>query len=213
MPKKIEDKGESWSHWLQTKGRGEAFPLTIRAAEIALKERSHNLTVLDLGAGTGRNSKPLLEKGATVYAYDAEPESIKILQEDFKTFVNSKKLYVEQAYFEDIPSLPTADMIIAFYSLPFMKEDQFPVFWKKIEDALPPKGIFVGAFFGERESIISAKRYKLFTLPHEKALNLFANFQIIVFNEDIEYNEEMSKERESDQYLHIYRVIAKKKAA
>ncbi len=187
-------------------------PFITKATEIALKAKSKNLTVLDLGTGTGRNVKDLLEKGATIYAYDADPESIKLISEQFNCFLNNKKLYVYQESFEDIISLPTADMIIAWRSLPFMEKDKFPIFWEKIENALMPNGIFTGTFFGgQHKTRRPLDRPKLFKLTREEVLNLFKNFLIIDFQEEIEYDDEVSKEWGGDQFEHIYRVIAKKK--
>ena len=120
--KKPEPKQGTWSQILQSIPKGVANPLITQASEIALKAKPNNLIVLDLGVGSGRNIKDLLEKGATVYAYDADLESIKILDDRFKSFVKHKKLYVHQEYFEEITSFPTADMIIAWRSLPFMKK-------------------------------------------------------------------------------------------
>lgn len=210
--KKLERKEGAWSRDLQSMPKGVANPLITKAVEMALKAHPHDLMVIDIGAGTGRNITDLLEKGATVYAYDADPESIRIIQKQFAPFIKKEKLYVFQEYFEDISSLPKADMVIAWRSLPFMKKDDFPIFWKKMENALTTNGIFIGTFFGEENyTKHDSKKPKLFRLTHEEVLNLFTNFQIIHFQEEIEYDEEASRARHSDQFEHIYRVIAKKK--
>ena len=209
-----EPKAGTWSQILKSIPKGVANPLITQAIELALKTKSHNLIVLDLGTGTGRNIKDLLEKGATIYAYDADPESIKLMSEQFNCFLNNKKLYMYQEFFENIISLPTADMVIAWRSLSFMEKDKFPVFWGKIENALTPNGIFTGTFFGEQHMTRRPlDKPKLFRLTREEVLNLFKNFLIIDFQEEIEYDDEASKEWGGDQFEHIYRVIAKKKEA
>ena len=86
-----------------------SHPMIEEAEDFALEAKPNNLTAIDLGTGTGRNIAALLEKGATVYAYDASPESVKLLQERFSPYIKDKKLYVYQKYFEDIDSLPQAD--------------------------------------------------------------------------------------------------------
>lgn len=187
-------------------------PFIIKATEIALQEKLHNLIVLDLGVGTGRNIKDLLKKDATVYAYDADPESVNLIRTKFRSFLKNKKLYVDQAFFEDMNSLPPADLIIAWRSLPFMDKDKFPAFWKKIEEALTPDGLFTGTFFGEQHKTRRPlDRPKLFRLTREEVLNLFKDFLIMDFQEEIKYDEEVSKEWGSDQFEHVYKVIAKKK--
>lgn len=210
--KKQDQQESTWSQVLHSTPQGVANPMITRAIEIALRAKPYNLIVLDLGAGTGRNIIDLLEKGAIVYAYDADSESIKILDERFQSFLKNKKLYVHQEYFEDITSFPAAGMIIAWRSLPFMEKDKFPAFWEQIQSALAPDGIFTGTFFGEQHMTQRPlDRPKLFRLTREEVLNLFKNFLIIDFQEEIEYDDEASKDWCSDQFEHIYRVIAKKR--
>jgi SAM-dependent methyltransferase len=186
-------------------------PLVFKASEVILKTKPKNLTVLDLGTGNGRNISYLLEKGAAVYAYDADPESIKLIRKKLNPFLKNKKLYVYKKSFEEISSLPTANMIIAWRALPFMEREQFPGFWEKIEKALVPGGIFTGTFFGEQHKTRRpVDRPKLFRSTRQEILNLFKNFQIIVFEETLEYDEEVSKAWGGDQYEHTYKVIARK---
>lgn len=201
-----------WSQILQSMPEEASHSMVTEAAELALKTKPHTLKVIDLGAGTGRNMTALLGRGATVYAYDAAPESIKIMREQFQPFIKNKKLFVYQEYFEDIHSLPRADLIIAWRALSFMKKEKFPLFWQEIENALSPHGIFTGTFFGEQhETKRDAQKPHLFRLTHEEVLALFTGFQVIHFQEEIKYDEEESKKVGTDQFEHIYRIIAKKK--
>lgn len=196
----------------QFEPENEPSPFVAKATEMVLKIKPKNPTVLDLGVGTGRNIKTLLEKGATVYAYDADPASIKLIKSEFSSFLNSKKLSVFQESFEEISSLPAADMIIAWRSLPFMEEEKFPAFWKKIETALVSGGIFTGTFFGKQHKTKRPlSNPKLFKLSREEVLNLFKAFLIVDFQESLEYDEEVSEKWGGDQFEHIYKVIAKKK--
>lgn len=94
-----EPKEGTWTQILKSTPKGVANPLITQAIGIALKTKPHNLIVLDLGAGTGRNINDLLAKGATIYAYDADPESIKLMSEQFNCFLNNKKLYMYQESF------------------------------------------------------------------------------------------------------------------
>jgi SAM-dependent methyltransferase len=202
------------SHSCQFEPENEPSPFVTKATEMVFKIKPTNLIVLDLGVGTGRNIKNLLEKGATVYAYDADPASIKLIRREFSSFLNSKKLYVLQESFEEISSLPAAEMIIAWRSLSFMEEEKFPAFWKKIEEALAPGGIFTGTFFGKQHKTKRPlNRPKLFRLTREEVFNLFKDFLIVDFQESMEYDEEVSEEWGGDQFEHIYKVIAKKRGA
>lgn len=178
----------------QFEPENEPSPFVSKATEMVFKIKPKNPTVLDLGVGTGRNIKTLLEKGATVYAYDADSASITLIKREFSSFLNSKKLSVHQESFEEIASLPAADMIIAWRSLPFMEEEKFPAFWKKIEAALVPDGIFTGTFFGKQHKTkrpLSSP--KLFRLNRDEVLHLFKAFLIVDFQESLEYDEEVSE--------------------
>ena len=204
-----EEKTQSQS--CQFEPENEPSPFVAKATEMVLKIKPKNLTVLDLGVGNGRNIKPLLEKGATVYAYDDDLASIELIKREFSSYLNSKKLVVRQEAFEDISSLPAADMIIAWRSLPFMKR-RFPAFWKKIEEALAPGGIFTGTFFGKQHKTKRPlNRPKLFRLTREEVLNLFKDFLLVDFQESLEYDEEVSQEWGGDQFEHNFKVIAKKR--
>ncbi len=206
------DKGP-WSQYFQSKSKCGPNPFITKASELILKRKPKAWTVIDLGAGTGVNISELFKENATVHAYDADPESIKLIRAQFKNYLDTQKFYVYQEYFEDIPFLPPADLIVAWRSLPFMEINQFQSFWGKIEDALFPNGIFTGTFFGEKHySKRSPKSPKIFRLTREEVLNLFTNFQIIDFHEEIEYDEKSSKSWGIDQFEHIYKVIAKKNA-
>lgn len=196
----------------QFEPENEPSPFVSKATEMVFKMKPKSPTVLDLGVGNGRNIKTLLEKGATVYAYDADPASIKLIRSEFSAFLNTKKLFARQESFEEIASLPAADMIIAWRSLPFMEEEKFPAFWKKIEEALVPSGLFTGTFFGKQHKTkrpLSSP--KLFRLTRDEVLHLFKDFLIVDFQESMDYDEEVSQKWGGDQFEHIYKVIAKKK--
>ena len=180
--------------------------------EVISKTRSNNLTVIDLGTGTGINIRDFIKNHATVYAYDADPEALKIVHDHFKPLIEQKKLFLYQQYFEHITSLPKSDVIIAWRSLPFMEKQRFLDFWKIITNSLTPNGLFVGTFFGTEHYLKrSPKSPAIFRMSRKEVLHLFDDFQILYFYDEMEYDEKSSKSWEMDQYEQIYKIIARKK--
>lgn len=205
-----QPKEGPWSDYFQSQINARPHDLVTRAFELIKNKK--NATIVDLGAGNGKDIATILKAGAIVYAYDADPESTNIIDKRFKYYLRSNKLLIHQLFFEDIKALPKTDMIIALNSLPFMKKDKLMSFWQIIQDALAPNGIFVGTFFGEKHyAKRDPKQPKLFRLSREEILNLFKNFQILNFYEEIEYDESSSKSWGTDQFQHVYKVIARKK--
>lgn len=214
MAAHIKDQDKNWSHVLKTIPRGVANPLITKAVDLAFKSRPKDLKVIDLGAGTGRNISVLLKKGAKVYAYDASPQSIQILQKEYPTYLQEKHLFVFQKYFQDIQDFPKANLVIAWRSLSFMHKDDFPIFWTKMKAALSPGGIFTGTFFGDKHyTNLHSKTCARFTLSQKEVFDLFTDFKILHFQEEIEHDEEASRQEKCDQFEHIYRIVALKKHA
>jgi tellurite methyltransferase len=199
-----------WHEYFQSHINARPHDLVTKAFELIGKKK--NATIVDLGAGNGKDIANILKAGAIVYAYDADPESVNLIDKRFKYYIKSDKLFIHQLFFEDLKVLPKADMIIALHSLPFMRQDKFLKFWQVIQNALVPNGIFVGTFFGEKHYLKrNPEQPKLFRLSREEVLNLFKNFKILNFYEEIEYDEESSKSWGTDQFDHRYKVIARKK--
>lgn len=203
-----------WARWVQKDKESRCLPnpFVTKAFELASKINPQKKVVIDLGTGAGRNIRDILKQDVLVYAYDAEPESIKLINQKYENYLKNKKLHLFQIYFENITSLPKADMIIAWNILPFMKKDKFPVFWSKIVASLKPNGIFTGTFFGEKHYAKRCPKFaQLFRMTRAEIMALFSDFQIIDFYEELEYDEASSQTWGTDQYDHVYKITAKKK--
>lgn len=207
----LKYRDKDWSHVLKTIPQGVANPLITKAIELSFKAHPKHLSVTDLGSGTGRNISVLLEKGAKVYAYDASLESINILHKEYSTYIQEKRLFVFQKYFQEIAELPKADLVIAWRSLSFMNKNDFLIFWPKIKASITPYGMFTGTFFGQKHyTKMDQKNSDEFKLSHSEVFKLLTDFKILHFQEELEYDEEASKEAQCDQYEHLYRIIAVK---
>lgn len=203
------DKNKNWSQILKTIPQGVANPLITKAIDLSLKRHPKDLNVIDLGAGTGRNISGLLEKGAKIYAYDASPASIHILNKEYSLYIRNKNLFVFEKYFQEIEILPKADLIIAWRSLSFMAKDDFLEFWPKIKHSLTPHAVFTGTFFGEKHyTKMETNNTNMSRLSHGEVIALFKDLKILHFQEEFEYDEKESKKAQCHQFEHLYRIIA-----
>ncbi|KTD41073.1 class I SAM-dependent methyltransferase [Legionella parisiensis] len=79
---------------------------------------------IDLGCGSGADSRELLKHDWFVLAIDSQAEAISILLSSCPPSLKNK-LKTEVISFESLTSLPIAQLINASYSLPFLKPELF----------------------------------------------------------------------------------------
>ena len=105
---------------------------------------------LDLGCGTGRDTRHLLSGGWSVLAIDNQRMALARLLDQIpseaRTRCSVQCISLEQS------ALPPADLVNAAFSLPFCQPAFGPFVWSKIRAALRPGGIFVGQLFGPRDA-------------------------------------------------------------
>lgn len=111
------------------------------------------VTVLDLGCGTGRDTKALLDAGFTVTALDASMEMI----------VEAEKrigIDIRFQYFEDLSDVALYDGIWANASLLHVPRAGLPNVLTRVHDALKPGGLLFASFkTGGKEGRDSLGRY------------------------------------------------------
>ncbi|HAX72362.1 MAG TPA: SAM-dependent methyltransferase [Firmicutes bacterium] len=111
-----------------------------------LKPQAH---ILDLGCGSGRDSKAFLEKGYTVTAVDGSVELCKLASEAIGQVVVCKR-------FEQITDIEYYDAVWACASLLHLPSAELSDILIKVSAAIKPGGYFYvsfkyGNFEGERE--------------------------------------------------------------
>lgn len=159
---------------------------------------------LDLGAGTLIESKYLIKKGfKNVLAIDSAPET-KIFAKNFK----NKKFKYKNISFQDYDfSKNTFDLVNAQYAVPFYGKKGFNSFIKNIIKSLKPKGIFVGQFFGNKDSWKIDKKEIVFH-TRKQVLNLLSSCKILEFTEEERDGETASGHK---KHWHVFHFIVEKK--
>lgn len=161
----------------------------------------------DLGAGTGRDTLFLLQKGWNVLAIDAEQLSIDIiLNRVDASYLDNLAVVVSP--FSEMILPPELDLINASYSLPFCQSQDFPQCWKMIIDQLAIGGRFAGQFFGEKDAW-AIDRPELTFHSYEKMLQLFEGRFVIEY---LQIDEGLIPcvINGKTKHCHIYHVVAKK---
>jgi SAM-dependent methyltransferase len=197
----------NWSSHFQKRLYQQPRDILKQALEIYDKSPNQGKKALDLGAGAGNETAYLLQQGWTVWANDREKESIEIIGNRKDVVPYKDKLTLICASFTDIPwaTPPSFNLITAIYALPFLDKNSFSSVWNNIVNHLEPQGIIAVTLFGPQHAVFGwweARNMSFFT--KEEVLNLFKNFDIKIFEEFAEKNDEEVME-------HIFTIIAQKK--
>jgi SAM-dependent methyltransferase len=152
----MAEKPASPSQWAPYfKATARRPPHATAARAISLMEAAphpHEVRVLDLGAGTGRDSLHFLACGWKVLAVDAHPDALKTLHDKAVDQKTEAQLECLQSRFENFKPIPASfDLINASMAFPFCRPDRFQTAWERIKAALKPGGVFAGHFFGKRD--------------------------------------------------------------
>lgn len=139
-----------WADFHEKTKHFKPSPLLVSALEMQdVRGRA-----LDLGAGGLRDTKYLLDEDFEVTAVEASPSSLELARE-----LEGAPLQFVCSRFEDFAfSKEEYELINAQYSLPFTHPWYFERVFERLYASLKPKGIFVGQFFGNRDSRCSDPR-------------------------------------------------------
>lgn len=139
---------ESWStFYKKTEDRGPSWLLS-RAMKMAAA-LSGKRQAIDLGCGTGNETRQLVEAGWHVLAVDREPEAL-IRTTARCEGASHGDVMPLLAAFEQLHALPQSSLVYAGLSLPFCNPLHFEDFWQLVLRSLSPGGVFAGHFFGVR---------------------------------------------------------------
>lgn len=160
-------------------------------------------SAVDLGCGTGRDSRYLLERGFDVKAVDKDSGAKKYLDQ----LPHQDRLEFICTSFEDF-AYDSYDVVNAHYSLPFSDRDSFDDVMRKIVISIKPGGLFVGQLFGIDDEWNTADTKLSF---HERGdiERFFNNFESLQI---LEVNEDGFMANGSPKHWHVFNIIAQKSA-
>lgn len=194
-------KNKDWSDYYRQTAHKAPSSLLVSATKF-VKNKG---LALELGAGSPKDSMFLLERGFNVIAVDNSPQS----QPLFKGLENNNKFKFEPNSFENFDfEIDKYDLISAQRALPFIKEKEtFLDVINKIKKSLRPGGIFVGHFFGVRDTwCVEGKKMTFIT--REETENLLKDVEIITLKEREEDSETV---KGTPHHWHIFNIIFVKK--
>ncbi len=198
---------ERWIRFYKASEGTPAWPALLSALD-RFEADAPDVTgrfAIDLGCGAGRDTLEMLRRGWRILAIDKQPEAI----EQVASVVPPElldRLEGRVAAFEDITTLPQADLINAAFALPFCRPDHFDALWAAIVAALPPGGRFVGQFFGDRDEYVGKPGMTFHTA--EQVQELLKPFEI----EHLKEREEDGKTRLGEpKHWHVFSVVARKR--
>lgn len=169
---------------------------------------SSTQVAIDLGAGVGHETYLLLQKGYNVIAIDNQKTAFDIMLKRPEIIPYKDRLTTYEASFEniDFQKIPSADIVIASFALPFCKPDQFNQFWDKVSHQIKPGGYFIGNTFDPGFTAFKDNTRKNMTF-HTKTetISLFKEFNILKFKEV------KNPAAQKGLFDHYYEVIAIKK--
>lgn len=100
------------------------------------------------------------------------------------TIDENQRFTFKQISFEEIKELPTSDLIVSNFAMPFCNPICFEDFWEIVCSSINKDGYFLGNFFGiEDEWNGVKKRMSFFDI--DKMKELFKDFEIIEIKEKI----------------------------
>lgn len=195
-----KEKGDTWKNFIDKTKDNEPRKYLVDAIKYVTEKEM----ALDIGAGSLRDAKHLLNSGfEKVVAVDSHP-----MIEEIEKEINNGRLETVVSSFENFDySQNTYDIINAQYSLPFIEKAQFQDVINQIKKALKPNGIFVGTFFGNNDDWNkgnhSAKNFQ----TREDVKDMFQEFEELEF---LEKEEDKFFKKNRTKHWHTFHTTFRK---
>lgn len=202
MPAPDSETSARWEAFYKTFEGRPPSPLLCRALALNLPDMDHPLAI-DLGCGSGIETRLLLERGWRVLAIDQEASAIERLKERAGSLAEGR-LRAVQGHFETLDELAPAQLIHAGLAWPFCRPDAFARFWQVQVEALQPGALLVGQLFGERDQWATAPDLTFHSRSAAQAL--CAGLHI----EHFEESEGLGKSLRGPKHNHRFDLILRK---
>jgi len=199
-----------WAPYYETTAHRPPRQTTLTALAALPKHTTKGVArAIDLGAGGGRDTAPMLDAGLTVLAIDAAAEAGVALEQRFPEAWRDGRLAFRVADFaHDALDLPPATLINASFCLPMCPPDRFDDLWATIDAALARGGLFAGHLYGPNDSW--ARRGDGLTIhTREKAEALFAGWTLLLFEEE---ESDSVTPKGTPKHWHVFHIVARKPA-
>lgn len=199
----------AWNEYTELDSMGnQAKPEKVTETAASTVIASHMpLVAVDLGAGKGRDTRFLLEKGFQVLAVEGNELACEKLKE-----LACNKLTIQQRSFEemDLSVLPeSASLVNASFSLPYAGPEQIETVMTKISSKLAIGGRFCGQFFGPSCSFVSDFNGKVAAHTQPQIVELLKSRQLEIEQCDVEVGEGTRMDK-SVCHKEFYHVVARK---
>lgn len=168
--------------------------------------QTNSRKAVDLGCGSGNETRALLQAGWDVLALDQELAAIEMVHAIGQDHPGAK-LETTIQRFESLETLPPSSLIHAGMALPFCHPDYFEKFWSVVMSALLPGGFFVGQLFGDKDDWASDATRTFHSELEARAL--FRGLSLKAF----EVHEYDGPSMRGTKHWHRFDVIAQKPAS
>lgn len=150
--------------------------------------------VLDLGCGSGRDTKVLQEQGFYVTPMDGSEKMCELAE----IYTDQEVLHLT---FEEMDFEEVFDGIWACASLVHVPQDEMPDIMEKVWNALKPDGVlYFSVYEGDREGVYGGRYFCDYTKESlEELLKSFRNMEIV----NLWRTEDVRKEKEEHQWLNV----------
>lgn len=193
---------DRWDAYYQNKLNEPAREFVAKTLQVL--PHPHQVVAIDLGAGVGHETLLLLEKGYHVKALDNQKAAFEFMLKRPEIVTHKDRLTTITSSFEnlDFNQLPAADIIVASFSLPFCRPENFDSFWINIVQKIKPGGYFIGNTFDPGFTVFAeSDRIKMTFHTKAQTAALFKGFKIISLNE---IQKEATIPGKQDHYYEIF---------
>lgn len=159
-------------------------------------------TALDVGAGTGRDTFFLLNKGWDVTAIDGQDKSIDIMCSRMAEEFNSH-LKLFRIEFENLHTIGGQfDLVVANWSIDYTDPEKYPLIFDQVRSKVLEGGYLAVSFFGNEHTGIGPSYPHTLHKESEILPMIGDSFELKYFN--------VVKQRRSNIVWHVIEVVAKK---
>lgn len=104
---------------------------------------------------------------------------------------------------DDLPDLPSADLVYSGYALPFTRPERFADAWARVRNALTPGRVLAVNLFGDRDSWAGEPGMTFATEAEARAL--FDGLEVVHFHVEDEDGMAFS----GPKHWHVFDVVAR----